>query len=85
MLDKLRVFCESQGGLIAMMALLLFLFSILALYTTAVFPANEKAFLLFSNLVTGISSALFTLARVAGRLEREQRDSEEKQNLEIRQ
>lgn len=67
MLHKLQKFCESQGGLIAVMAALLVSFSLLGLYTTATFPSNEKAFLMFSNLVTGVSSALFTLARVAGK------------------
>ena len=65
---KLYEIAESQGGLILLLAALLCFFSLLSIYVAGFFPGNEKLYLLFSNLVTGVSSSLFTLARVTGRM-----------------
>ena len=64
---KVSEFMESQGGLLLVIFCGLLFFA--AITTAIIFcaPANERAFLLFSNLVTGFSSSLLTAAQVGRR------------------
>ena len=57
-------FFESQGGLLLLMFTCLMIFAFVTVAIIFFAPTNDKAFLLFSNLVTGFASSLLTAAQV---------------------
>ena len=64
MIQKLSSSFEMQGGLLLLLFACLIVFSGLTILIVFSAPANEKAFLLFSNLLTGFASSLLTAAQV---------------------
>jgi len=55
---------ETQSGLMLLLFAGMLIFAGLTIVIIFCAPANEKAFLLFSNLLTGITSSLLTAAQV---------------------
>ena len=64
MIQRLNNFLETQTGLLLLLFSCMVVFSGLTTLIIFCAPANEKAFLLFSNLLTGFASSLLTAAQV---------------------
>jgi hypothetical protein len=64
-LKQLQEFFESQGGLMFLMFAGVIFFSAITLVIIVWAPKDDKAFLLFSNLISGCASSLWTAARVS--------------------
>jgi hypothetical protein len=60
---KTRLF-ETQSGLMLLLFVGMLIFAGLTTVIVFAAPANDKAFLLFSNTLTGFTSALLTAAQV---------------------
>jgi hypothetical protein len=70
MMDRLERFFETQGGLLFLMYSGMIFMACMTMLIVFFAPANDKAFLLFSNLLTGFASSLWTSAQI-----KKQRDS----------
>jgi hypothetical protein len=55
---------ETQTGLLLLLFICMLIFTALTAAIIFCAPSNEKAFLLFSNLLTGFASSLLTAAQV---------------------
>jgi hypothetical protein len=64
-LKQFQEFFESQGGLMFLMFVGVVFFSSITLTIIIWAPKDDKAFLLFSNLISGCASSLWTAARVS--------------------
>jgi hypothetical protein len=62
-LKQAQEFFESPGGLMFLMFACLVFFTTVAVLIVFFAPANDKAFLLFSNLISGCASSLWTAAQ----------------------